>query len=237
MVKAVLFDVYNTLAGFQPSRYEIQSRACADFGIKVTPEGILTGYAVADAYMNAENAVSPLRLRDRQGKDDFFGEYERLVLRGSGVDVTQEKALQIFRRVRQVPYRLAPFDDVVPALEQLRSRGLKVGMISNIDREGSELAASLGLTCHLDFTITSLEVGADKPAPAIFHAALAKAGVEPREAVHVGDQPTSDVEGALGIGISPVLLDRDRLHVEFDRCPRIESLLELAGLLEGVPWA
>ena len=53
MVKAVFFDVYNTLAGFQPSRYEIQSRACADFGIKVTPEGILTGYAVADAYMNA----------------------------------------------------------------------------------------------------------------------------------------------------------------------------------------
>ena len=231
-IKAVFFDLYNTLADFQPSRYEVQSQAAGDFGIKVTPEGILKGYAAADAYMSAENAVGPVRLRDEMGKDEFFAEYERLVLQGSDVKVTPDKALEIFRRVRQIPYRLVPFDDVVPVLTQLKSRRLTLGMISNIDRDGSELAASLGLSDCLDLTVTSVEVGADKPDPALFRAALDKAEVESSEAVHVGDQLTSDVQGALGAGISPVLLDRDGNHMEFDRCPRIETLLELPGLLD-----
>ena len=61
MIKAVFFDLYGTLAGFYPSRYEIQSTACADFGIQVTPEGILAGYALADVHMADQNAVRPLR--------------------------------------------------------------------------------------------------------------------------------------------------------------------------------
>ena len=211
MVKAVFFDMYGTLAGFSPSRYELQPQACADFRIEVTPEGTTKGYAAADAYMNEQNAVHPIRLRDNDGEARFFGEYDRLVLRGSGVEVTAEQALKVFRRLREIPYSLVPFNDVVPTLEQLRSRGLTLGLISNIDKGGSELA--------------------DKPDPAIFQAALARAEAEAEEAVHVGDQPTSDVEGALAAGISPVLLDRDGNHGGYDRCPRIETLRELPPLL------
>ena len=231
MIKVVFFDVYGTLAGFEPSRYEVQSRAGADFGIEVTPEGTLRGYAAADAYMNEQNAVLPMRLRNAEKRDEMFAEYERLVLQGSGVEVTRDVALKVFRRLRQIPYELAPFDDVVPALQDLRSRGLAVGLISNIDRDGSELVDSLGLGDHLDFAVTSSEAGADKPDPRIFQVALAKAGAGPQEAMHVGDQPASDVQGALSAGIAPVLLDRDGVHKDFDKCPRIESLLELPALL------
>ena len=232
MIKAVFFDMYGTVAGFKPPRYELQFEACAEFGIVVTPEGILKGYAAADAYMSEQNAAAPLRLRDREGRDRLFAEYERLVLRGSGVEVTPARALEVFRRLQQIPYGLAPFDDVVPAMERLKSKGLALGLISNIDRDGAELAESLGLASHLDLTVTSAEVGAEKPDPKIFRAALAKARVEAHEAVHVGDQPTSDVDGARGAGISSVLLDRDGNHEGFSACPRIESLEELPGLLE-----
>ena len=231
MTKAVFFDLYGTLAGFEPSRYEVQSQACADFGITVTPDGILKGYAAADAYMNQENAISPIRLRGQEERDAFFGEYERLVLLGNEVVVSPEKGLEVFRRVRQVPYSLAPFDDVTPVLGTLRERGLTLGMISNIDQDGSELARSLGLSGLLDFTVTSAEVGSEKPHPAIFLAALERADAEPGEAVHVGDQPSSDVDGAVGVGISAVLIDRDGNHSAFDRCPRIETLAELPVLL------
>jgi putative hydrolase of the HAD superfamily len=232
MIKAVFFDLYGTLAGFQPSRYEIQSAACADFGIALTPEGVLRGYALADAYMNEQNASSnPLRRRDREGQREFFSEYERLVLRGCGVEVTKEQAWEIWRRIRQVPYNLARFDDVLPTLDQLRARGLTLGLISNMNRDGSELAESLGLSGHLDFTVTSAEVGWEKPHPQIFLAALSKAGAAPQEAVHVGDQLTSDIQGARGVGISPVLLDRDGNHKDIQGCPRIESLTELPKLL------
>ena len=53
------------------------------------------------------------------------------------------------------------------------------------------------------------------------------------EAIHVGDQLSSDVQGALAVGIRPVLLDRDLNHPGYRECPRIESLYELPGLLEG----
>ena len=231
MINAVFFDLYGTLAGFHPPRYEIQSAACADFGIQVTQQGILEGYAFADALMAAQNATRPLRGLDDEARDRFFAEYERLVLHGAGIEVSGERALEIWRSVRQVPYELARFDDVLPAIDLLKLQGLTLGLISNMNRDGNELAESLGLTPYLDFTVTSFEVGAEKPHPPIFRAALAKAGVEPHEAMHVGDQPTSDVEGARSVGINPVLLDRDGIHRDFRDCPRIETLMELPWLL------
>ena len=231
MIKAVTFDLYGTLAGFSPSRYEIQSTACADFDIELTPEGVLAGYALADAYMAEQNAVRPLRQRDREGRNRFFTEYERLVLTGAGVEVTDDKAFEIWRRVRQVPYELTRFEDAIPAMNALRSQGLTLGLLSNMNRNGDELAESLGLASHLDFAVTSIEVGAEKPHPPIFHAALRKAGAEPHEVVHVGDQLTSDIEGARGVGINPVLLDRDGNHKHIQDCPRIESLTELPNVV------
>ena len=233
MIKAVFFDLYGTLAGFNPSRYEIQSAACGEFGIEVTPEGVLKGYALADAHMADQNAVKPLRALDAEGRRAFFSEYERLVLGGSGVEVTLDRAWEIWQRVRQLPYELTRFDDVIPTLGLLRSQGLTLGLISNIERDGDELADSLGLGPHLDFTVTSIEVGAEKPHPPIFLAALAKAGAEPGETVHVGDQLRSDVEGARGVGINPVLLDRDGNHRDTRDCPRIERLQDLSGLLSS----
>jgi putative hydrolase of the HAD superfamily len=231
MITAVFFDLYGTLAGFNPSRYHIQSEACADFGIEVTPEGITAGYALADAYMAEQSAVNPLRGRDDEGRDRFFAEYERLVLQGSGVEVSADRALEVWRRVRRVPYEMTRFDDVLPAIHILKSQGLVLGMISNMNRDGAELAEDMGLTPYLDFAVTSMEVGAEKPHPPIFQAALRKAGVEPQQAVHVGDQLTSDVEGATAAGIHPVLLDRDGNHRDFNGCPRIETLMDLPALL------
>ena len=233
MIAAVFFDMYGTLAGFEPSRFEVQSRVCAEFGLEVSAEGVLKGYGSADAYMAAENSSAPLRLRSPEQKDEFFAEYERLVLRGSGVEVSPKRALEIWNRIRKVPYDLFPFPDVVPTLETLRSRGLKLAMISNMDRQGDELSASLGLSDHLDFAVTSAEVGKEKPHPAVFLAALGRAKVEADEAVHVGDQPSSDVDGAEGARIHPVLLDRDGNYEGFSRCPRITELSELPGLLDA----
>ena len=231
MIRAVFFDLYGTLAGFSPSRFEIQSTACADFGIQVTPDGILKGYGLADGYMAEQNAVRPLRTRDDEGRQQFFAEYERLVLQGAGVEVTEEQALEIWNRVRRVPYELTRFQDVVPAMKELKTLGLALGLISNMNRDGGELIEGFGLGPYLDFAVTSGEVGAEKPHPPIFLAALARAETEPHQAVHVGDQLTSDVDGARGVGINPVLVDRDGNHTGFNDCPRIGSLTELPGVV------
>ncbi|MDP6064355.1 MAG: HAD family hydrolase [SAR202 cluster bacterium] len=232
MIKTVFFDMYGTIAGFEPSRFKVQSEACAPHGIVLTHEGILEGYKAADAYMSRENAILPLGRRAGGARDEFFGEYERLVIQGSGVEVSLDRALEIWRVVQAIPHTLAPFDDVVPAMEQLRERGLTVGLITNMDGKGSDIVDDLGLSDQIYLAVTSGEAGAAKPSAAIFLAALARAGTEPDEAIHVGDQPSSDIEGALGVGMGAILLDRDCNHPGYTACPRIESLVDLAALVD-----
>ena len=53
-------------------------------------------------------------------------------------------------------------------------------------------------------------MGASKPAPEIFHAALRHARAEPAEAVHVGDHLLDDIEGASGVGMHTIWVNLDR---------------------------
>ena len=98
----------------------------------------------------------------------------------------------------------------------------------------SKVCEELGLSPYLDFTITSADVGTSKPHPPIFLEALRRAQAEPQEAIHVGDQYDTDVKGALGVGIHPVLLDRDKLSGDIAECPRIVGLAEVVDLVRGV---
>ena len=90
------------------------------------------------------------------------------------------------------------------------------------------MCRELGISEYLDFTVTSAEVGADKPQPPIFLKALNLARVNAAEAIHVGDQYQNDVLGARGVGITPILLDRADYYKEITDCPRIRSLTEVS---------
>ena len=228
--RAVFFDLYNTLARFWPPREELQAKACRALGLSVTPQGIAGGYAVADAFMAAENARLPLRQRDPQDVHAFFAEYERLILVGAGVDTDLLLAAQVWEQVRLLPYDLTLFDDVVPSLGHLRSVGLILGLISNINRNGEELCQSLGLGTAIDFVVTSQEVQAEKPHPPIFLAALERGAVEPSLAVHVGDQYISDILGARNVGIHPVMMDRYWQSQEKPDYPVVHSMPDLEKL-------
>ncbi|MQG82938.1 MAG: HAD-IA family hydrolase [SAR202 cluster bacterium] len=110
---------------------------------------------------------------------------------------------------------------------------MTLGLVSNMNQNGDELAETMGLTAYLDFAVTSAEIGSEKPHAPIFLAALDKAGTQPTESIHVGDQITSDINGAANVGINPVLVDRDGNHPGTTLCPRIETLMELPALLSA----
>ena len=73
-------------------------------------------------------------------------------------------------------------------------------------------------------------VGVEKPDPAIFHGVLDAAGIEPADAVHVGDFYTLDVVGARAAGMTPVLLDPEGLQEGRD-CARVRDFAELEQYL------
>ncbi len=231
MIKAIFFDFYNTLVRFWPPLDEIQQAACQELGLNVTKEGINRGYAVADAYFNRENEAQPLGLRSNGERLDFFARYEQIILNHAGLPVSLDLAKQVWQIAIAVPKDFVLFDDVLPALETLRSRGYLLGVLTNLRRDMGELCRRLDLSPHLDFCITSAEVGAEKPQPPIFLAALERAAATPTEAVHVGDQYRSDVLGARALGIHPVLIDRGGWHTEVNDCAKIASLPELDPLI------
>jgi putative hydrolase of the HAD superfamily len=121
--------------------------------------------------------------------------------------------------------RFSAYPDVAPALEELRARGLRLVVASNWDCSLPQVLADAGLLPLVDGVVASAVVGADKPAAAVFEAALRLAGSDASRAVHVGDSPAKDVEGARRAGIRAVLIDRETGQGE------IASLAELPRIL------
>ncbi len=231
MIRAVFFDLYNTLACYDPPREQLQESACREFGLSVASEAIKAALPVADDYYYQENARSNIEKRSPQDRDAVYGEYERRLLGAAGVEVPAQTAFQIHTRLRSYDTRMVLYNDVPHTLAQLRERGLTLGLISNVDHDMSPLLRLLGLDTCLDFMVTSWEVGSDKPRAPIFHTALERAGVPPSEAIHVGDQYRIDVVGAQGVGIQALLIDRDDFYPHISDCPRIRSLSQVADYL------
>ena len=107
-------------------------------------------------------------------------------------------------------------------LEALRSRGIKTGVILNSWPDpGRVLRGDIeraGLTGLLDTIVISSEVGMRKPDPGIFQLALDELGVEPHDAMFVGDRLETDVQGAANVGMTTV----QALWFNADDTPSIE---------------
>ena len=235
MIKAISFDFYNTLVRFWPPLDEIQQAACLELGINVSKSGIDEGYSVADVYFNQENANGPIALRTEGERLEFFARYEQMILENAGVPVSLDLARQIWNIAMSVPKDFTPFEDVIPALNALRTQGYRLGVISNLRRDMQELCRKLDLNNYLDFFISAADAGAEKPHSPIFLAALEQMSAKPGETVHVGDQYCSDVLGARAVGMHTVLIDRGGWNKTAADCPKISSLSELAGLLDQAP--
>jgi len=123
------------------------------------------------------------------------------------------------------------FDDVLPTLETLRKCSYRMALISNWDATLISIIDGLGIAHYFEAIISSADVRLHKPMPQIFQLALDALGVNASEALHVGDHPYADVEGAREVGIRPVLLDRHSLYENFNEL-RIKSLLDIKTVLE-----
>lgn len=93
-----------------------------------------------------------------------------------------------------------PIAGMIELVRELRGAGLAVVVISNSEGGLERLVDEMGWTGELDAVADSGRLGVEKPAPAIFEWAAARAGVSLGALVHVGDSLGADVLGALGAG-------------------------------------
>ncbi|MBN2839748.1 MAG: HAD-IA family hydrolase, partial [Coriobacteriia bacterium] len=178
-------------------------------------------YAEDDAFWTDEERTTSV----------WIGMYS-LLCRELGIE---EDAVAIARRVYDEfgrPDRWALYDDVRPAFERLRARGLAVGIISNWDSRLERLLTGLGLGDLLEDIISSADVRLHKPDPRIFELACERIGVRPEEAAHVGDHHYADFLGASALGMTAVLIDRHDVDADHGVTPiqTLDRLEEVLGL-------
>ncbi len=143
---------------------------------------------------------------------------------------------EVFRRF-DGPELWQLYPETLDVLQDLRRRGLELGIVSNFDTRLFNVLRGLKLDEYFEtVTISSLSRAA-KPAPGIFQLALEKHALDPGEALHVGDSLRDDVMGATRAGLRGVWLDRSgeqpaALPAGAGEAPRITSLCDLAQLLD-----
>jgi putative hydrolase of the HAD superfamily len=106
------------------------------------------------------------------------------------------EAFQLFLTER---HKVSFFDDALAILERLARRH-SLGALTN----GNADIARLGLDRYFRFAFCAADVGAAKPAPQMFHAALAHANIHAGQMVHIGDNPIDDIQGAHAVGIATI---------------------------------
>lgn len=217
-VRAVLLDVLGTLVELDSPapalREEIEQRT----GIDVGEERASAAFAAEIGYYLAHHMEG----RDMDAVEDLrdrCAEEIRRELRFDELDhATAREAMLAALRFRAFP-------DALPLLRTLRARGVRAVAASNWDASLPEGLERTGLAPYLDGAVSSAVVGASKPDPAVFRAALDHAGCEAAEAFHVGDSMQADVEGARAAGIRVALLDRH--GVSPDPPPGVSKLSSL----------
>jgi putative hydrolase of the HAD superfamily len=126
-------------------------------------------------------------------------------------------------------FDMAAYPDTRPALQALRRKGLRLAICSNWDWDLSSFVGQSGLAGLVDVEVTSAQAGWRKPHPGIYTHTLDLLGVEPRDAVFVGDTWDADVEGPLAAGMRPVHLWRDD-HPEREPPPLPEGVVRIPTL-------
>jgi 2-haloalkanoic acid dehalogenase type II len=138
-----------------------------------------------------------------------------------------DEAFEVFFEAR---HQVTLFDDVMLSLEFLSSR-YPVVALSN----GNADVTRVGLGKYFRAAISAQQFGVGKPDPRIFHAAAGAVDVPAHNVLHVGDDATLDVLGALNAGMQTAWVNRSDHLWTHDASPHetVTSLAELCDLFKA----
>ena len=209
-VKAVLFDLFNTLvllededAFYMPALKRLHKYLVGN-NIDIAFEDFVRVYFEVRDKMYEETRLSL--------EDPHFKVRIARTLKKFGYSFDQnhpivQVATDIF--ADEFNRYAMPDEQARPVLKALHGK-FKLGIISNlsIPESGMQLVEKFGLADYLDVIVISGAINKRKPSPDIFNKALDSLNVKPEEAVFVGDTPGIDIKGAKAVGFKTILIDR-----------------------------
>ena len=241
--KAILFDLGNTLWHIpeRPPVDEIRKETVrriygllGSWGVK--PEGELR-FLGRDIRL-AIGAADKAAFESDQVSPDIPKLVKDLVAT-KGLDINLKQSAELWHtwNLEGSFFGRRLFDDAIDTLDELRSRGLRFGCVTNRPYGGPTFVqevTELGLDDYFDVMSVSCELGYMKPHPKIYEHALAGMNIDPEDAVMVGDSLKADVAGAQALGMIGIWnrhheIDESNVdHVEPDFV--IDELSELLHL-------
>jgi len=223
-VRAVLFDVDFTLARPGPELSpEGYRRAGERHGLELQPARYDEARAAAIETLQ--------RHPELEHDEEIWLAFTERIVRGMGGDAEAAHAVAVeMTRAWERHENFELYEDVLPVLAELRTYGLKIGLVSNTGRDLDAFISHHHL--DVDAALASGAHGWTKPHRSIFLAVLERLEVEPTAAAMVGDSPEDDVEGARALGMRAFLIDRDGRQPEgADRLPDLFALPAALGLV------
>ena len=221
-VRAICFDLDNTLWDVWPVIIRAEQRMY-DFLAQRYPRVVASmtlemmrsaREQTAAAHPQMAHDFTFLRKQTLRDHAREFGYAEAMV----------EEAFDAFISARN---QVELYPDVLPALEQLRTR-YRLFTASN----GNADLAKIGLAHFFERTVAARHVGALKPDPAIFHTVIAGTDLQAPDVVYVGDDPHLDVEGARRAGMQAIWIDRQGAQWPAEIAPAARTIRSLTDLLQ-----
>jgi HAD superfamily hydrolase (TIGR01509 family) len=200
-IRGVLFDWGDTLFS-PPDAPAVIVAAAAERGVPIDPaEARVLWTDLWEAGKTPEELAKGRDLSAGAHRDVWTALFERADRRVPDIATT------LYERVMD-PGAWIPYPDTASTLRALRERGVRIGIVSNVPRDLRPIFSAAGLADLVDAFTHSFEVGAEKPAPAIFLRACERLGTRPEDTLMVGDHPVAD-GGAVKAGLRFHLLPAD----------------------------
>lgn len=228
--QAILFDAGNTLLFINPDQVLPVFR---EFGVFVEEEAFWAAEVEARAALthgvgDGGTGTEP----------HVWQSYFAFLFRGCGIP--QGDLDPVGRRLREVHKESHLWTWVHPstpsALQTLKGRGHRLGVISNADGRVEGLTEAGGIRSFFEFVMDSALEGVEKPDPEIFLRAARRMELEPEQVLYVGDLYSVDVVGARNAGMEALLLDPlHRLDYPVPRIRRVGDLPDYLARLSSRP--
>lgn len=221
LVKAVIFDLGGTIIkSAEPA--QIFRRILEAHGIHVQTEKIRTAHRKNETEHDPEDMA-------QQGIE-YWNRWNMRLLKTIGIDENREL---LARRINEQWFDYADlqvFPHVAETLEELKRRGVKLGVVTNaLAEEIEKMFKKLNLNNIFDVAVGCDACKKAKPSREIFCYALDRLKVRPENAVFVGDSIKYDYEGAKEAGMKTVLISRDG-----DAPVSVESVTNLNEILRHI---
>jgi putative hydrolase of the HAD superfamily len=207
-IKAVLFDLYGTLAYVENPVDETE----------ISEYLLSRGYEVSPQQLKAARAFVSFVDYPKYGYKHWHSFFSRLLWRLK-ISVDEETLNTIVGLLESRPYKLYP--DAAGAVIKARENGFKTAIVTTIAYFQFKKAIQPIRNCF-DFVMTGYEAGCDKTNPKMYRKVLEILNARPEEAVMIGDDAPIDIILPKKLGINAILLNREGKNVE---CPQADAVI------------